>query len=276
MLTRIITGVVGIAVAACVIQTGGMTFAIGGVILALIAWFEYCRAFAQKGYNPALIIGGIAITALCYTAWTGHMAVLMPFWTVATVLVILAMTVLQHGDFNVGSAMVSLGGIFYLGVPFAHMIALRLLGAGQPVLNTSMGSFEHGCAFIWLALIGTWASDTFAYFAGSFLGKHKMCPAISPKKTIEGFAGGLIGTTLSVAALGNFFSFDLMTMAVLGLCICMVATLGDLVESVMKRYTGIKDSGNIIPGHGGVWDRFDSVLYTIPFVFYFIHFVSIF
>jgi phosphatidate cytidylyltransferase len=74
-----------------------------------------------------------------------------------------------------------------------------------------------------------------------------------------------------VAGLGVFFGFDVVVMAVLGFFICIVATLGDLVESVVKRYTGIKDSGNIIPGHGGIWDRFDSVIYTVPFVYYFMY-----
>ena len=123
---------------------------------------------------------------------------------------------------------------------------------------------------IWVMFIGTWASDTFAYFTGSAIGRHKLCPTISPNKTVEGFLGSVVGTTASVAALGAFFSLPIVEMAVLGFCISLLATLGDLVESVAKRYTGIKDSGNIIPGHGGVWDRFDSVLFTAPLVYYFV------
>ena len=87
--------------------------------------------------------------------------------------------------------------------------------------------------------------------------------------------GGIAGTMLSVAGLGVFFNFDVLMMAILGLFICLVATLGDLVESIMKRYTGIKDSGNIIPGHGGVWDRFDSVMFTVPFVYYFMQIAAV-
>ena len=78
-----------------------------------------------------------------------------------------------------------------------------------------------------------------------------------------------------MAGLGILFNFDVETMDILGLCICIVATLGDLVESVAKRYTGIKDSSHLIPGHGGIWDRFDSVIYTVPFVYYFVQFVYI-
>ena len=132
----------------------------------------------------------------------------------------------------------------------------------------------RSCAMIWIMFIGTWSSDTFAYFTGSAIGRHKLCPSISPNKTIEGFAGALAGTTAVVAGLGYFFSLPLYELAGLGLAIAILATLGDLVESVAKRYTGIKDSGNIIPGHGGVWDRFDSVLFTAPLVYYFVKFID--
>ena len=87
--------------------------------------------------------------------------------------------------------------------------------------------------------------------------------------------GAVVGTTTMTVALGVFFGFPLHLMAVLGILIAVFGTLGDLVESVAKRYTGIKDSGNIIPGHGGVWDRFDSVLFTAPLVYYFVQYVNI-
>ena len=275
MLTRIITGVIGIAAFAYVIQLGGEVFAAGGAVLALLAWFEFSRAFDQKGYNVALIIGGILIAGICTSAWYGNFLQVMPAWTIGSALLVLAMLVLRHGDFSVPSASASLTGIFYIGIPFAHFIALRFV-TSEHTLNTSLGNFDMGCALIWVALIGTWSSDTFAYFAGSFFGRHKLCPVISPKKTVEGFIGGLAGTTAALAGVGYFFGFDTIVMAALGFCVCLVATLGDLVESVMKRYTGIKDSGNLIPGHGGVWDRFDSVLYTVPFVYYFVQYIHIF
>lgn len=270
MLTRIITGVVGIALATFVIQTGGTLFAVAGLLLALGAWYEYCRAFRQKGLNPALLTGGVLITCMWGCGWLGNSQYLTGA-VMLSALVIMLITVFRHGVFDVISAAVSATGIFYIGLAFVHLVMLRFAGE-EAVIPTSIGDFQIGCAFIWVALIGTWASDTFAYFAGCALGRHKLCEPISPKKTIEGFIGGLIGTTASVAGLGVFFGFDVPMMAVLGLIICVIATLGDLVESVVKRYTGIKDSGNIIPGHGGIWDRFDSVIYTAPFVYYFMYF----
>ena len=122
---------------------------------------------------------------------------------------------------------------------------------------------------VWVMFIGTWASDSFAYFAGRAFGSHELAPAISPNKTIEGFFGGLIGTIAVVVGLGWLLAMPLPQMAALGAAIAVLGTLGDLVESMMKRQTGIKDSGAIIPGHGGVWDRFDSVLFTAPLVYYY-------
>ena len=215
------------------------------------------------------------MAAMCYAAYGGLDTGLLTMLSLGAVLVMLLLTVLLHGSFSVPSAAVSAAGVLYLGMSFAHLIGLRVMEHGMAPVETQLGVLEPGCALIWTALIGTWASDTFAYFAGSFLGRHKLCPSISPGKTVEGFVGGLIGTTASVAGLGVLFGFDVQVMAVLGLCICIIATLGDLVESVMKRYTGIKDSGHIIPGHGGIWDRFDSVIYTVPFVYYFVQFVAL-
>ena len=275
MLVRIITGIVGIGLAAFVIQSGGLLFAACGLVLALGAWFEYCNAFSRKGYSPAFLIGGLFVAAMCYAAYGGLDTGLLTMLSLGAVLVMFLLTVLLHGSFSVPSAAVSAAGVLYLGMSFAHLIGLRVMEHGMAPVETQLGVLEPGCALIWTALIGTWASDTFAYFAGSFLGRHKLCPSISPGKTVEGFVGGLIGTTASVAGLGVLFGFDVQVMAVLGLCICIIATLGDLVDSVMKRYTGIKDSGHIIPGHGGIWDRFDSVIYTVPFVYYFVQFVAL-
>lgn len=267
MLIRIISGVIGIALAAFVVQTGGNVFAGAGLLLAFGAWYEYCNAFREKGYKPTLVTGMVLISVIWAGGWLGNAGFLVGA-TMFSVLTVMLLTVLNHDNFDVLSAVISIAGVFYIGLSFTHLVMLRFMG-GEAVIPTCLGDFQQGCAFLWIALIGTWASDTFAYFAGFAFGKHKLCEKISPKKTIEGFLGGLIGTTASVAALGVFFGLDLTLTAVLGFFICIVATLGDLVESVIKRYTGIKDSGNIIPGHGGILDRFDSVLYTAPFVYYF-------
>ena len=271
--TRIITGIVGIALAAFIIQTGGWIFSTAVLLLSLGAWFEFARAFVNKGIKLAYFTGLAMIILIWGCSWLGNDGELVAV-SVLTVLLVLSHTVFEHKSFSIEQACVSAAGIFYVGLAFAHLILLRF--TGEPAMvSTSLGNLQLGCAWIWTALIGTWASDTFAYFTGSLLGRHKLCPEISPNKTIEGFVGGIIGTMLSVTGLGVLFSFPLLPMAGLGLCIALVATLGDLVESVIKRATGIKDSGSLIPGHGGILDRFDSVMFTVPFVYYFVQIFKI-
>ena len=267
MLTRIITGVIGIAIAALIIQTGGLAFEIAAFVLAMLAWREYDKAFSQQGEHLTSWLGLLGIINLLLSA--RHEGLGMTAFIAFFVLAICLQTVFFHGKVTFRGAALSVLGMLYIGLPFAHLILLRNFGQDMPQLVTSLGSFEPGCALVWVMFIGTWASDSFAYFVGSALGRHKLCPSISPNKTIEGAVGAVVGTTLTIAALGAFFGWPLPLMAVLGALIAVFATVGDLVESVAKRETGIKDSGNIIPGHGGVWDRFDSVLFTAPLVYYF-------
>lgn len=273
MITRIITGLIGIALAAYVIQAGGTLFAGFALVLGLIAWFEYARAFGERGMGLTLLTGFLGVAALWYTGWQGNVELMVAAATLIVAIVLLE-SVLLRGSVSIMDAVTSVTGILYIGFPFAYMVMLRDWPETR-LIPTQLGDFEFGCALIWIMFIGTWASDTFAYFTGSAIGRHKLCPSISPNKTVEGFLGSLVGTTAAVAGLGIFFALPVQEMAILGLAIAVLATLGDLVESVAKRYTGIKDSGSIIPGHGGIWDRFDSVLFTAPLVYYFVKFVGL-
>ena len=123
-------------------------------------------------------------------------------------------------------------------------------------------------------MLGVWASDTFAYFAGSAFGKHKLCPTISPNKSVEGAVAGFIGSVAVIIGgmhylnTANVFQGSTLLAVMLGVGVAIVAPLGDLVESILKRNFGVKDSGKIFPGHGGVLDRCDSLLFAIPVGYY--------
>ena len=127
-----------------------------------------------------------------------------------------------------------------------------------------------GASPVWLILLSAFGTDIFAYFGGYFLGKHKLCPTISPKKTIEGSLCGTLASVILCTLFGALFMDDgkLLMYAVTGLAGGIFSQLGDLTASVFKRKMGIKDYGNLIPGHGGIMDRFDSVVFTSPMVFY--------
>lgn len=268
MAIRVISGIIGIAVAAFIIQTGGAAFGAAVLLLMLAGWHEYAQAFRNKDMQPAYWSGMAAMACFWGAAFFGRTELLTASATLFSLWLMLE-AVLFYRKFSVPQAIVSVAGVMYVGLSLAHLLLLRFWKASE-LVSTPAGDMEAGCAWLWVALVGTWASDTFAYFSGSAFGKTKLCETISPKKTREGFYGGVIGTAISVAAFGHSIGYPLMSMAVLGVVIALVATVGDLVESVVKRYTGIKDSGVLIPGHGGVLDRFDSAMFVIPFVYYFL------
>jgi len=139
---------------------------------------------------------------------------------------------------------------------------------------------DNGRVFIWLVFVLAWFGDTLAYFIGITMGKHKLCPAISPKKSIEGsaagFAGSISGSVMFGYAAWRLFGIDykVVNMLLVGFAGGILAQLGDLTASLIKRHAGVKDYGSIMPGHGGVLDRFDSVLFVIPMVYYYIRYFT--
>ncbi len=274
MLTRIISGLIGIIIAAFVIQTGGWLFVGVVVVLGCIGWKEYVQAFEHKGVRPSLISGFGMVAFLIVSGILLQNGVTQNGMLPIMIVLVISFfrMIFDHKIFSVRDACVTLAGVIYIGVPFYHLVGMRLLEnpsfAVDNAMLTSFGNFSLGCALVWLTFIGTWASDSFAYFVGCKLGRHRLCPVISPKKSVEGFIGGIIGSMVCTALLGIHFGFELSVMLILGALIAIIGTLGDLVESCFKRYVGIKDSGTLIPGHGGVLDRFDSLLFTAPLVYY--------
>jgi phosphatidate cytidylyltransferase len=155
----------------------------------------------------------------------------------------------------------TLAGALYVGGLLGYA---PLLAAIEPA-----GDVGGGTAWLFMVLVGTAACDTGAYFVGSMIGRHKMIPHVSPGKTWEGLAGGVLGGVIAALAMSGVLGLELWQAALLGLLICAAAVTGDLSESLFKRAAGVKDSGNLIPGHGGVLDRIDSILFVLPAVFLF-------
>lgn len=129
----------------------------------------------------------------------------------------------------------------------------------------------NGNKFVWLVYIIAFGTDTFAFFTGKLLGKYKLCPDVSPNKTIEGAIGGIIGCTTIAIIYFHFLGIKTYTLVIIfSICASLISILGDLTASKIKREFGVKDFGNFLPGHGGILDRFDSVLFIAPIVFYFV------
>ncbi len=159
----------------------------------------------------------------------------------------------------------------------AFMIASMLLVPNSICILLKLNCYENGLFYVVLGLCGAWIADSGAYFSGVAFGKTKLCPEISPKKTVEGFIGGLVSNTILFALIFFIYAkcvhleFSILQglkAGLLGLVCAGISVLGDLTASVIKRQKGIKDYGNIMPGHGGLMDRFDSVLFVLP-AFYF-------
>lgn len=281
MITRILTGIVGIAIIAVVIQSGGRVFAAMSLILAFLAWHELTDLLERRRMHLTYVFGFFALAGILGIAYMSSATNLFSAVTFSTLIIpamlaisfwILILTLIFYQLVNPPDALASIGGIFYIGLPFAFLILLR--GLGHDLIETPLDQYgihlTRGSALVWMMFLGTWASDTFAYFVGTAFGSHRLAPTISPKKSVEGFLGGILGTIATTSLVGNLiFQFPAIEMAVFGFIIAIAATLGDLVESVIKRFAGMKDSGSIIPGHGGVLDRFDSLLFTAPVAYYF-------
>lgn len=157
-----------------------------------------------------------------------------------------------------------LTGILYVAVPFALLNALFLMP----------GQVNYTVAIIFGLLVIIWTSDVFAYLIGSKIGKHRLFERISPKKSWEGSFGGLIFALIAAYVLSLFFKeLTMIEWLIMAVIIVITGTLGDLSESFLKRQAGVKDSGNILPGHGGLLDRFDATLFATPFVLVYINLI---
>jgi phosphatidate cytidylyltransferase len=157
----------------------------------------------------------------------------------------------------------------------AHLITGFLYGGVGLTALSALRVREGGNAWVICALVITWANDTAAYFAGRFLGRHKLYVEVSPNKTWEGFFGGMVGSVggMFIARAGFFPEFTVVDCVVLGVVGGIAGPIGDLCESMLKRAYGVKDSGKLIPGHGGILDRIDALLFNAPLVFIYVQFV---
>ena len=273
MLKRTFTAIVGVTAAFFLIRSGGLIFAAAVLLLAIIGWHEFRVMMLSKGYKVYYLTSGTAVALLNIVPAFGYKDTLVPILTAAIISIMLeGLYYHKRGNWAPEVALSSFS-VLYVGLLFSHFTMLREVSLS--VVNvTGMGSMPLGEVFLWLVLFGTWASDTFAYIFGCAFGKRPLCQAVSPKKSIEGAIAGFLGCILVVVYLGTYLlAFDFIKTFSLSILIAIFAPLGDLVESLLKRSFGVKDSGKVFPGHGGVLDRFDSVLFAIPITYYFILYI---
>jgi phosphatidate cytidylyltransferase len=251
---RIVTGVLAGIVFGIMTIIGGWFY--NGIVLALaiIGFYEYARLNGFRPYEPIVLpayIGMLAIAFPWQYAGLADPPASAVIWCLMFAL--LAVTVLTKNKVTLDSAALMLLGAVYIGYGFSEMIVVRSI---EP----------NGLFLTALAFFCIWASDIGAYFVGRAIGRTKLWPAISPNKTIEGAFGGilialLVGVCFYLAA-PECISLEKVLM--IGLLAAVAGQLGDLIQSAYKRLRGVKDSGRLLPGHGGVLDRCDSWLIVFP------------
>jgi phosphatidate cytidylyltransferase len=269
-------GVVLVAVVPALL--GSPIFTITIALIALGALYELYRAFQRIDVRPSMWTATAAIIALVVIAGTDAPFLALMGAMTAYTLLSLAQHLLQRDITGSLTAWVfSLSGLMYVGLTMSHFILVRRIQG--PVerdwIRTADGLIGNegaalGLAWLLFALLTTWLTDVFAYLIGRKWGRVKLIPHVSPGKSREGALAGLVGGTLTGVAAAWVLGLPvpLLVMAGVGAAVSVGAMVGDLCESLIKREIGIKDMGSIIPGHGGILDRIDALLVTIPLTYY--------
>jgi len=240
---------------------GPPALAVGIVGLAvLLGLLEYFRLLEARGLVPFSAVGLVLAAALFFEETHPHWAG-APLWPLLG-LVLLIAVLARRGELaaTVASGAATLLGATYLGALGGSLAGLRLI---EPAAG--------GASRLLLLLAIVMGSDTAAFFVGYAVGKRPLAPRLSPKKTVEGALGGLLGGVIGALAVrwGSLESMPIPHTVVLGLLVAALGMAGDLLESLLKRWAGVKDSGTLFPGHGGMLDRLDSLLFGAPLLYYY-------
>lgn len=249
---------VGIPIILFLVWHGGLLLLsfIGLVmIMGILEMARLLHNIDLKPNIPVTILAVLSLLVIVYLNQLQWLGIVLTMLLVAHLLLMLK----NFPHYTPGDGGAGLFIVLYVGL-FIHLYLLSLLPQGH-----------H---WLYVLLLGTWASDTFAYFCGRSFGKNKLTPVLSPNKTWEGAVGGLLGSVITVYIYSIVFNGSInitaLTAVILGILISISSQIGDLMESTLKRQAKIKDSGKLIPGHGGVLDRFDSMMLSAPTVYYFV------
>ena len=242
---RVLAAVPAIALALFLVIEGGAIFALGLFVLGCVCMHELYGMYART--HPVRLGGFLALAGLLAAAqYGGQFQILLA--AVAALALLFALTVTQPRPSVLGMA-VTLLGIYWIGFALAHAVLLRRL--------------PHGEGIVLDVLVGTFLGDTGAYLGGRLFGKRKLAPRISPGKTVEGLLSGMVFAVIGVWLASRYQEWMPPSHAlVLGLGVALLAPVGDLFESFVKRQAGVKDSGGVFGAHGGALDRLDAVLFT--------------
>ncbi|MDI6618266.1 MAG: phosphatidate cytidylyltransferase [Clostridiales bacterium] len=262
---RVITAIIALPLLFAAVIINKYIFFCALCLISIIGLYEYYSAAGKTGVKPMIGLGVVSgLVLLLLTLFGGNINYMTLF--IAIIMLIVLSVPIFNNRYNFLSSAVTIIGVLYLPFLFRYLYLIRA------IQNT-------GVYLIWFVFIVAWMSDTFAYFTGRAFGRNKLCPAISPKKTVEGSIGGIIGSTVGCIIYGlllakyNIIDIHVIDLLIIGISGSIISQIGDLAASAIKRNAGIKDYGNIMPGHGGILDRFDSILFAAPLVYYYIAYI---
>ena len=236
------------------------------MILSLLGMHEFYKVSRKKHFKPIGIIGYILCIAY-YLNLSNNFSTSFNAYTLIAVIFLLLCIPVLYTNHNFIDIALTIFGFLYVAVFFSFIVFIN---------NKVYGEY-----LVWIIFIASWVCDTSAYYSGRFLGKggkHKLAPKVSPKKTVEGALGGLLGSAIGCTVYGYIISrygvsIPLYHYSIIGVLCGIFGQFGDLIASSIKRFVGVKDYSNLIPGHGGILDRFDSILFVSVVAFYYITFI---
>ena len=257
--TRLISGIVLVILALVLIITGGDVLLGSMLVLSYIGMYELYRVFKIEKELAAFI--GYLMATIYYINIRVPFIPDMMMFVLGCLVALMFVYVFTYPKFKTEQLMAAFFSVFYVAVMLSYVYQTRQMVSGAYI--------------VWLIFLCSWGCDTCAYCVGKLIGKHKMAPILSPKKSMEGAVGGVVGTGLLTILYANVFKdamgIDQRSIIVLAI-ICMIGALismvGDLTASAIKRNYDVKDYGTLIPGHGGILDRFDSVIFTAPIIYF--------
>lgn len=257
--TRLLSGIVLVIAALVLIITGGNLLLVSTLLISYIGMFELYRIFHIEKELPG-IVGYLAATVYYCNLKFQFLPDLM-MYVLGLLILLMFAYVFTYPKYKTEQLLAAFFGVFYVAVMLSYVYQTRMLNMGAYI--------------VWLIFLCSWGCDTCAYCVGVLIGKHKMSPKLSPKKSVEGAVGGVVGAALLTILYGMIFknamgveNTEVYIMAGISAVGALISMVGDLTASAIKRNYDIKDYGKLIPGHGGILDRFDSVIFTAPMIYF--------
>lgn len=265
--TRIVVALFGIPLIVIVSILGEFPFLLLALFIGLVSFFEFSKMLSRRKFFPNMFVGFVSISLIIFNSYYRFISFELLILSIISILLLLEL--FRRSESAIANLGTSLLGIFYIGLFSSALVLIR------EYYNDSFFLYDQGGYLIIAILVTIWVCDSAAYFIGSATGKHKILTRVSPHKSWEGAIAGflfsLITMVIAQIVVLNFLSMQ--DAVVIGFIVGVFGQAGDFVESLIKRDANVKDSSSLIPGHGGIFDRFDSLLFSAPIIYLYMELV---